>query len=99
MYNNNLYELIPINSRQASFYKKALYTIVNKEATLYSYTSSVCKVDLDRGAYYLNWDIPENLLFSNTTLKHIKEFLVQKLGVNIKSKKELIEKEGLKLWN
>lgn len=99
MYNNNLYELIPINSRQASFYKKAHYTIVNNEATLYSYTSNVCKVDLDRGAYYLNWDIPENLLFSRTTLKHLKEFLKQKLGVDIKSKKELTEKEGLSLWN
>lgn len=97
--NNSLYELIPINSNQVSFYKKAHYTIVNKEATLYSYTSSVCKVDLDRGAYYLNWDIPENLLFSHTTLKHIKEFLVQKLGVNIKSKKELVKMEGISLWN
>lgn len=99
MYNDNLYELIPINSRQASFYKKAFYTIVNKEATLYSYMSNVCKVDLERGTYYLNWDIPENLLFSHTTLKHLKEFLKQKLGVDIKSKKELTEKEGLSLWN
>lgn len=99
MYNNNLYELIPINSKQASFYKKAFYTIVNNEATLYSYTSSVCKVDLSKGAYYLNWSIQENLLFSSTTLKHIKEFLKQQLGVDIKSKKELIEKEGLSLWN
>ena len=99
MYNNNLYELIPINSRQKSFYKKAHYTIVNKEATLYSYTSNVCKVDLSKGVYYLNWNIPENLLFSNTTLKHIKEFLKQKLEVNIKSKKELIKMEGLQLWN
>ena len=99
MYNNNLYELIPINSKQASFYKKAFYTIVNNEATLYSYTSNVCQVDKDRGAYYLNWNIKENLLFSNTTLKHIKEFLKQQLGVDIKSKKELIEKEGLSLWS
>lgn len=99
MYNNNLYELVPIHTSQASFYKKAHYTIVNNEATLYSYTSSVCKVDLDRGAYYLNWSIEKYLLFSNTTLKHIKEFLKQKLGVDIKSKKELIKKEGLSLWN
>lgn len=99
MYNNNLYELVPIHTSQASFYKKAFYMVVNKEATLYSYTSSVCKVDLSKGVYYLNWDIPENLLFSSTTLKHIKEFLKQQLGVDIKSKKELIEKEGLSLWN
>ena len=99
MYNNNLYELKPINSSQASFYKKAFYTIVNKEATLYSYMSNVCQVDRDRGAYYLNWNIQENLLFSNTTLKHIKEFLKQQLGVDIKTKNELIEKEGLSLWN
>lgn len=99
MYNNNLYELIPINSRQKSFYKKAFYTTVNNEAILYSYMSNVCQVDRDRGTYYLNWDIPENLLFSHTTLKHLKEFLKQKLGVDIKSKKELTEKEGLSLWN
>ena len=99
MYNNNLYELEPINSRQKSFYKKAFYTIVNNEATLYSYMSNVCQVDRDRGAYYLNWNIQENLLFSSTTLKHIKEFLKQQLGVDIKSKKELIKMEGLSLWN
>ena len=99
MYNNNLYELVPIHTSQASFYKKALYTTVNNEAILYSYMSNVCQVDRDRGAYYLNWNIQENLLFSSTTLKHIKEFLKQQLGVDIKTKNELIEKEGLSLWS
>lgn len=98
MYNKNLYELVPIYTSQNSFYKKAFYTIINNEATLYSYMSNVCQVDLSKGVYYLNWDIPENLLFSHTTLKHLKEFLKQKLGVNIKGKKELIEMEG-KTWN
>lgn len=99
MYNNNLYELIPINSNQVSFYRRAHYSIVNNEATLYSYMSNVCQVDRDRGAYFLNWNIQENLLFSSTTLKHIKEFLKQQLGVDIKTKDELIKKEGLSLWN
>lgn len=72
-------ELRTIYDRAKSFYKKAYVERYNDKIKLYSYDTHVATIYLtESGRYYsLNDDIPESLLFSKTTLRHIKEFLHQ----------------------
>lgn len=73
---------------QASFYNKALVKEEENGAkALYSYNTFVCRVE--GGKYRLNGAIDRDLLFSNTTLRHIKEFLRQELGLENLTKKDL----------
>lgn len=69
------------------------YTIIK----LYSYDTLVCTIYKDytqnKKYYYLNYSVEEKLLFSKTTLRHIKEFLKRLFYYeNIKiSKKDIIK--------
>lgn len=73
-------ELKPVYDNAKSFYGKAFEVaylennlVYKKE--LYSYNTLV--LTLIDGMYKLNTEVPEDLLFSNTTLRHIKDFLKQ----------------------
>ena len=90
--------LIPEYTSQKSFYNKAYILkyynkynlIVNYE--LYSYNTLFLVLKSDK--IYLNYNIENDLLFSNTTLKHIKEFLKQKYYLHnkiINNKKDIIK--------
>lgn len=80
---NNSYPLSPWVTPQKSFYNKA---IVSRETIqgiefhiLTSYNTPVAVYDFTHGVMYLTskWD------YSNTTLKHVKEFMYQKQGVTV----------------
>lgn len=72
-------ELRTIYDNTKSFYKKAFVEKCNDRIKLYSYDTHVATIYLtESGRYYsLNSDVEESLLFSKTTLRHIKEFLHQ----------------------
>lgn len=80
-------ELTPIDARK-SFYKKCCELIADDVKILKSYNSFVAVIK--NNTIYLNNTINNELLFSNTTLRHIKSFLVNN-GLEILSKKELIQ--------
>lgn len=72
--------LQPIYNSQKDYYKKAeVKTLYNNIKLLYSYNTLVCIIYDNK--YILNDNISYNLLFSNTTLKHIKEFLIQNINI------------------
>lgn len=72
-------ELKPIYDNAKSFYRKAFIEKYNDKIKLFSYDTHVATIYLtESGRYYsLNDDVQEDLLFSKTTLRHIKEFLHQ----------------------
>lgn len=67
--------LVPIYDTKKSFYDKAYVVRIENIIRLYSYNTLVLEVGRDY--YKLNKSINEKLLFSNTTLRHIKETLKQ----------------------
>lgn len=83
-----LYELTPRYDSRKSFYKKA-FVKENEDGTedLYSYETKVCTIHpmTNKLTIYGDtwWD-------SNTTLRHIKEFVRQELGLSL-CKKELMQ--------
>lgn len=82
--------LKPVFDTRKSFYNKA-YIIRNYgRIELYSYNTLVLSINTLDSTYTLNYNINTSLLFSNTTLRHIKECLHQFLGFDY-NKKELIE--------
>lgn len=82
--------LQPIYDTRKSFYNKA-YIIRNYGLIeLYSYNTKVLEINTLDNIYTLNYNINTSLLFSNTTLRHIKECLHQFLGLDY-NKSELIE--------
>lgn len=74
--------LQPLNSSQKSFYKKALYEIWDMESSisyyLYSYDTQVLWIHVDKcnpqNNYYVTNDYTA---YSRTTIKHVKEMLIQ----------------------
>lgn len=86
--------LIPLYDNRKSFYNKAYIVRVGNLIRLYSYNTLVLEVG--QGYYKLNKSINDKLLFSNTTLRHIKETLKQFYyrDDRILTKKEII-KESL----
>lgn len=93
--------LSPVFDNAKSFYNKATikkyYNSSNilVKSELYSYNSLV--VTIENNSYKLNYNIKEKLLFSCTTLRHIKDFLKQnywQLKIEINSKKDIIKYEG-----
>ena len=98
------YELIPEHDTRKSFYNKAKVLIYNHIYILKSYNSYVCIIynNSKELKYYLNDAIDLELLFSNTTLRHIKEFLLQNIKALCLSsyfdgkitKKDIINNEG-----
>lgn len=79
-------ELLPFYCKQKSFYGKAriINTIDETNGTtlkveLYSYTTNVCTVEHN---YFSKTTIKISIpsMYSRTTTKHIKEFIVQYYG-------------------
>lgn len=72
--------LKPIYNTQKDYYKKAeVKTLNNNIRLLYSYNTLVCIIYDNK--YILNDNINYKLLFSNTTLKHLKDFLLQNINI------------------
>ena len=82
--------LQPIFDSRKSFYNKAYIIRDYGRIELYSYDILVLSINTLKNTYTLNYNINTSLLFSNTTLRHIKECLHQFLGLDY-NKKELIE--------
>lgn len=70
-----MYELMTRYDARASFYGKAIVEELGNTITLISYCSEVAR--LNNGVFEINSNIPDYLLYSNTTLRHIKEFYKQ----------------------
>lgn len=68
-----MYYLEPLHTRQKSFYRKARVSEFQDKHTLISYDTPVCTID--KGVIHLNG------LYSATTLRHIREFLYQFMGL------------------
>ena len=69
------YTLSPVYDGKKSFYNKAIIEEESGIKKLYSYNTLVCT--LSNNDIILNDAVDQSLLFSNTTLRHIKEFLKQ----------------------
>ena len=82
---------MPIYDTRKSFYNKAYIIRIDDLIRLYSYDTLVLEVGQDY--YKLNKKIDKDLLFSNTTLRHIKEALKQ---FYYKDNKTLTKKEIMK---
>lgn len=77
-------ELLPAFDSRASFYKKAIYKKEGSHLNLYSYNTLVAYYNLVENKLYINgW-------YSNTTARHINEF-IQQLGFKKLSKAEMID--------
>lgn len=96
--------LQPIYNTQKDYYKKAeVKTLNNNIKLLYSYNTLVCIIYDNK--YILNTNISYNLLFSNTTLKHLKDFLLQNINIlrlshfidNKITKKDIIKNNNKRL--
>lgn len=86
--------LVPLYDTRKSFYNKAYIHRVGSIIYLYSYDTLVLEVS--QNYYKLNRNINDELLFSSTTLRHIKECLKQYYYHNNKilTKKDIM-KESL----
>lgn len=89
------YELVPKYDSRKSFYGKAKVVEDSGTISLISYKSCICKiatVGLDDVEVTI-FDIPNynggSLTFSNTSLRHLKEFLKQN-GLRADSKKQIL---------
>ena len=82
-------ELIPKFDSRKSFYKKALVINEDNKLKLQSYDTIVAELNT------ANNKIKVNGTYSNTTLRHIKEFLKQK-GFKADNKKQ-IEEDYIKI--
>lgn len=66
---NNLYELVPYYTNQKSFGRKAMVKVSTDSKELWSYDTLVAEIS-EGIAHVYN-------LQSQTTIKHVKEFLLQ----------------------
>ena len=73
-------ELKPQYDNRKSFYKKAIVKNENKKLILISYETEVCFIE--------NNKVNIKGFYSNTTLRHIKEFLKQN-GFKADNKKQI----------
>jgi hypothetical protein len=81
-------QLKPIYDKAISFYGKAETKTTKNGIILYSYNTKVAEIKGNK--IILNNKIDDSLLFSNTTLRHIKEFLKQN-GFKAETKKQIIK--------
>ena len=81
------FKLQPKNDSKASFYGKAKVRTDGKRITLKSYTTDV--------AYIENGKAHVNGLYSGTTTRHIKEFLLQN-GFKAESGTQILKDYGVK---
>lgn len=93
---NKVKELETIYDSRKSFYKKAfvLYSNYNTKI-LKSYDSYVCVIDIDN-TIYINKNINSDMLYSQTTLRHIKEFIKQTTGESL-TKKDILKLNDIKI--
>ena len=80
--------LIPILNDQKSYYKKAKIETFNQVKNLYSYGTLMVGIEND-DVIYLNED---ESCYTETTLKHIKDFLYQYLDYENISKMDILQK-------
>ena len=85
-------ELKAIYDTRKTFYGKAQTQRKNGAILLYSYGTLVASIE--NGELLMDNLTPSNLIFSHTTLRHIKEFIKQFLTLDTMSKKD-IEKNAL----
>ena len=78
------YNLIPEFENVKSYYNKAQVEIEKNIKKLYSYNVLVCEINTLENTFYLYEDFD----FSQTTLRHVKEFL-QQHGFKKMTKKEM----------
>ena len=82
-----MYELTPIYDTRKSFYKKAMIKREdNGTKTLYSYGTKVAEINYNEDNIRV---IKIYGFYSNTTLRHIKEFIKQEYENREYTKKEL----------
>ncbi len=74
-------ELVPVFSKQKSFYDKAKVEKTSTGKKLYSYNLFVAEVNGKKASVYS--------LQSDSTLRHVKEFLKQE-GLKADNKKQII---------
>ena len=89
------YYLMAIYDSRKSFYGKCEVEETNTKAVLYSYLSPVCEINKVNNTYKLNKKIDDELLFSQTTLRHIREFLLQ-FGVKTDMRKKALKQGARK---
>lgn len=90
-------ELLPIFDSRKSFYNKAIVINLDDNSKLLkSYDSFVCLID-SNNSIYINNDIEHELLYSTTTLRHIKEFIKQ--FSDFENKNELTKKDLLNMYD
>ena len=70
-----IYELTTRYDTRKSFYSKAIIMEDKNAITLLSYQTPVARIR--NGVFEINSNISHELLYSNTTLRHIKEFYRQ----------------------
>lgn len=80
--------LLPILNNQKSYYQKAKIETFNQVKNLYSYDTLMVGIENNK-IIYLNND--ENC-YSQTTLKHVKDFLYQYLDLEGLTKKDILQK-------
>ena len=85
------YELSTQYDSRASFYGKARVEVQGDTKTLVSYITEVATIkDLGNGEY----DVTVKGTYSNTTLRHIKEFLKQN-GFKAENSKQIMADYGV----
>lgn len=80
-----LTELTPVLANQKSFYNKAMIEHVEKELNLLSYGTLIASV-YDNELTYLN---KNDEVYTQTTVKHLKDFLYQELNLYGLTKKDI----------
>ena len=88
------YELSPKYDRAKSFYGKAVVVEEYNSVSLISYNSCICQIskvgcdDVRVKIYNVTDYYGNSLTFSNTSLRHLKEFLLQN-GLRAESKSQI----------
>ena len=80
-------QLQPILSNQKSFYNKAIIESTKNKKDLISYTTKMATIKNGK-LIYLNKN--ENN-YTQTTLKHLKDFLYQEINIKDLTKKDILK--------
>lgn len=83
-----IYELTPTNGKVPSFYGKAKVVENETEKILISYCTKVAKINSDN-EFKILIDTEDKEVFSNTTIRHIREFYIQNVENRSLTKKEM----------
>ena len=89
------FELMARYDRRASFYHKAHIKETNKKIILVSYNTDI--LELDKETKKIKFLTKRKEDFSQTTNRHINEFLQQFTNEPAKSKSELLKMAGVTL--